>query len=167
MQYDELVEQITNGLFTTQTIEHHGVVGMKWGVRKDDKRRSGSIQNLISNRKREKQRKGQRASASYARNIKTQKANRAAYTKEIEDRIKVLRLEREYKTMKNARKSVVDRVLVNSISNSFEQSIKAVLTPMLTYGGKQAVRKLPGMNDQLFKDMFTNNQSKKSKEEEN
>ena len=166
MQYDELVEKIVNELFDVQSFEHHGVKGMKWGVRKDDNRRNNPVRNLVNNRKRSQQRKGQRASASYARDIKTQKANRAAYTKEVEERIKVLRLEREYKTMKNAKKSVVDRVLVNAISNSFEQSIKAVLAPMLTYGGKQAVKKIPGMNDKLFEEIFTKNQPKKTKEKE-
>lgn len=111
-----------------EAIYHHGVKGMKWGVRKAEK-------------KEYKQKKRQNPSARKAYNKKTTRRQKVKYTdiqnmstKELQDRVNRMNLERQYASLLKTQKKAVakgkadTRNLIDKVNKQISDLNKAKKT---------------------------------------
>lgn len=123
----------TNGV-DENVLAHYGVLGMKWGIRKDRRSSSGSSKKKTSN---------QNESSSDSKKSSSTKTSRTKNPKkmseqELRARIQRLQLEKQYRDLKSS-EITEGKKLVNSI---LRDSAKNIGTQLTTYGMGKLVNKI-------------------------
>lgn len=117
---------------------HHGILGMKWGVRRTPEQLARARGKLPSEKERENSKKKETAPAE-----QPQKKNVKEMTDaELNDRIRRLQLEKQYKDLTR------DPVKINKgkafIEDVMDKSAKNIATQLATYAMGTAVNKALG-----------------------
>ena len=149
---------------------HHGVKGMKWGVRRARqttsspgtrraKKPDNFIVSSIKKKRRAKELERRKEAAAKARLEASKKKPAELTEKELRDRIARLELEKKYADLmrqtgqasQSKGKAFVKKVLEESAMNS----AKNLTTQVMNYAGTAALRKLLDTNE-----IYTNNKKK-------
>ena len=120
-------------------LEHYGVLGMKWGKRKDTSRGSSS-----KTRESKKKKKPQNLSreASIARKLKEKKVEEMT-NEEIRTLVNRMRLEQDYKTItarkKRAGEKIAGEILLNAAKQTATSFVSARLSEGINLGYQKAL----------------------------
>lgn len=129
-------------------LQHHGVLGMKWGVRKSsyNKNESDKMKNAAKKAKRKKDLKNRRILSE----------------KELEKKINRLKMEKQLKDLTEADVKPGRTAVKKFISSTGGKVITAATVGGLTYAGKYYVSKQGNVNySELANYMFPNPNKKK------
>lgn len=117
---------------------HHGILGMKWGVRRTPEQLARARGKLPSEKERENSKKKETAPAEQPQKKSVKEMTDA----ELNDRIRRLQLEKQYKDLTR------DPVKINKgrafIEDVMDKSAKNIATQLATYAMGTAVNKALG-----------------------
>lgn len=117
---------------------HHGILGMKWGVRRTPEQLARARRKLPSEKERENSKKKEAAPAEQPQKKSVKEMTDA----ELNDRIRRLQLEKQYKDLTR------DPVKINKgkafIEDVMDKSAKNIATQLATYAMGTAVNKALG-----------------------
>lgn len=134
----------SDGLLNTEHLEHHGILGMKWGVRrfqnKDGTRTAAGKKRYRDDDSAEKETSKAKTIQSKSRTVKD------LSDAELKEKISRLELEKRYKDLakSNAPQQSKGKAFVMDV---LEKSGKNIATQLVTYAMGTAVNK-------MFKDTF-------------
>lgn len=119
---------------TQNYLTHYGVLGMRWGVRKDRRSSGSSTRKKISSgksrvKKAFAKRKAANAKKKAAKNTNPKKMTDA----ELKKRIERLELEKKYTTLSNEQISKGKKMIADISSDIMKQSVKNIGTQAMTY----------------------------------
>lgn len=117
---------------------HHGILGMKWGVRRTPEQLARARGKLPSEKERENSKKKETAPAEQPQKKSVKEMTDA----ELNDRIRRLQLEKQYKDLTR------DPVKINKgkafVEDVMDKSAKNIATQLATYAMGTAVNKALG-----------------------
>lgn len=121
---------IVNAFDDQDILEHHGVKGMKWGIRR-------TSQQLGHKPKKRRT----RDEVERERRKKDLKRRRTMSSKEIEDRLKRLKLEKEYKDLVDSDINPGRTYVKGILKESGKKALTAAAAGTMAYGVKVAMTK--------------------------
>lgn len=170
----ELNEFLANYLGKSEVseIEQHGVVGMKWGVRKSkpasSRKSKGSLKDALVKRinastraKSNRERKKAKAIAEAKAKGKTETS--ALTSAELRDKVERLRLNKEYASYTQNRKTKLKDTLERAFFSSVETSAKTIGTSVMSHYGKKVVTSV--IKDPAFESIFRSTLNKAKQEQ--
>ena len=145
----------------SEYLAHHGVIGMKWGVRRYQNK-DGTL--TAEGKKRERAERRSEAQKHSEAQKKRDVRNRGALTnQELQEKIQRLRLEKELRVLTDEEVSPGRAMLKKAIENSGQQLMNNAVLGLARYGLNSVADGIGGKGGELLKAMISGNvQTQKS-----
>ena len=138
---------MTNIYYSQDYLEHHGILGQKWGIRRFQNK-DGSYTNAGKERRKKEETGYQKYKRETSRKTVEKMSN-----KRLDQQIERMRKEQTYKELKKQQNLSKGQQFVDSVLGSAgKQAAKVVVTGAMVYAGKKLCEKyFPGMASEINK----------------